>query len=224
MPENIGKTITTTVVATAVAISLAAWAIWPKKPPIQPAVSAESLVAQAKFNGADLAIQSAYTACPSRYRKYMIAFRGRVHYFIDTKSIPLTISEEPKDSGKWIVNAPAITLDTGFTSDIDSNGKSWRKAWVLDGSIFKNDTAQAANELNLLDNHALHVAYRRLTETDEIKQLFSEQVSQFVAGVLTGTGKKVTEVTVNFAATPALALPPVSIKFCKDDNGVSVTP
>lgn len=223
MPNKTGNIIIITAIATSAVVASVAWAFWPEQAQ-PPAVSVESIIAQGKFNGADLVMQSAYTVCPSKYRKYMIAFRGRVHYFIDTKSSPLSVIESPPNSGHWEVTAPAITLDSGFTSDIDKNGKSWRRAWVLDGAKFVDDTTKANNELKLLDNYALHTAYRRLVKTDEIKSMFTEQVAQFVGGVLAGAQKNVKSMTVTFAPTPKLNLPPVEIDFCEDDNGISVKP
>lgn len=223
MPNNVEKIIGTTVIVVGSIFGVAAWLMWPRPIPTPP-VSVESLVAKAKFNGADLVMQSAYTVCPSRFRKYMIAFRGRVHYFIDTNSKSLSIKESPINSGNWELNAPPITIDSGFTSDIDENGKSWRRAWVLNGAAFVDDTTRAADELQLLDNYALHIAYNRLTETPEIKKVVTEQISQFVRGVIIGAGKKVNSMSISFENTPPLTLPDVNIKFCEDDNGVSVKP
>jgi hypothetical protein len=125
-----------------------------------------------------------FSVCPSKWRRYLVAFRTTVRYDLDLEKSPLSI-KKIAGTDKYEVTAPPITMDESVGSKPNQ-----KKVWVLDGSIFVNDEAQAEKQKDHIEAYSLHLASQKLG-SEELTSIFRDNIRMLVSGILIGTGKEI---------------------------------
>ena len=152
--------------------------------------SIEQLVAKARLNFANYEISRVYDVCPSRTRRYLVAFKTTVRYDLDLENHPLKLKKDSA-SGKYTVYAPAIEMDENVGSRPYS-----RKAWKLNGSIFVNDAAEVERQKEHVEAYSLHLASKQLG-SKELTDIFTEKLKLLVNAISLGTGTEIKQSDIN---------------------------
>jgi len=155
--------------------------------------SIEQLVSKVRLNFANYEISRVYDVCPSKTRRYLVAFKTTVRYDLNLENKPLRL-EKDATTGKYTVYAPAIKMDENVGSKPYS-----RKAWKLNGSIFANDAAEVEKQKEHIEAYSLHLASKQLG-TKKLNEIFTEKVKMLVSAISIGIGSKIkqADITVVF--------------------------
>jgi len=181
--------------------------------PVEPGQSIEQLVSRARLNFASYEISRVYSVCPSKWRRYLIAFKTTVRYDLDLEKTPLSI-KKIAGTEKFEVTVPSISMDENVGSKPYE-----KKVWVLNGNIFVNDKAEAERQKDHIEAYSLYLASQKLG-TKELTSLFEDRIRMLVGAISIGMGKEIKqgdiEVVFQKAAPTNYEMPKLSL--CKQGD------
>jgi hypothetical protein len=177
--------------------------------PAPPKLGIEQLVSKGRLNFATYEISRLFETCPSRFRRYLVGFKSSVRFDVDLEKTPLKIKpQEGTIPTKYIVTAPAITI-----GNVESGGSG---AWVLNGSLIKNDEAQALRAKDLIVPYSLYLAEQQLG-TEKLQTTFTNKIKDLVIGISVGLGTdlKPENIEVQYAKGEPASHPMPELKLCE---------
>lgn len=175
--------------------------------------SLDKLISQAKLNFSSYEISRVYSVCPSKTRRYLIAFKTTVRFDLDLEKTALSIKKIP-NTEKYEVLAPPISMDENVAAKPYA-----QKAWVLNGSLLVNDEAEAEKQKDHIAAYSLYLASKKLG-SKELTSLFEERIKILVNGLSIGMGKEIkqSDITVIFQKSDTATYKEPKLALCKQGD------